>query len=160
LHIAGAGRARSKPRWFLGGGGARNRVAAFRQAGVLTEGAPFYLVFSPVSLLDSDHTEMLTETIACAASDSQCSVRLVVIDTLARAMAGGNENSSEDMGLAVKSIDAVKNASGAHVGIVHHSGKNEAMGARGHSSLRAAVDTEVELFRPENENVTTVCVKK
>jgi len=29
--------------------------------------------------------------------------------------------------------------------IIHHSGKDKNKGARGHSSLRAAVDTEIEI---------------
>jgi hypothetical protein len=34
---------------------------------------------------------------------------------------------------------------GPHLMVVHHCGKDEAKGARGHSSLRAATDTEIEL---------------
>jgi hypothetical protein len=44
--------------------------------------------------------------------------------------------------------------------LVHHCGKDEARGSRGHSSLRAAVDTEIELHRPEGGNVTTARVTK
>lgn len=44
--------------------------------------------------------------------------------------------------------------------MIHHCGKDEAKGARGHSSLRAAVDTEIEVFRPEGERVSTVRVTK
>lgn len=71
--------------------------------------------------------------------------RLIVIDTLSRALAGGNENASDDMGALVKNLDAIRAAFKAHVAIVHHKGKNEAAGARGHSLLRAATDTEVEV---------------
>jgi hypothetical protein len=72
--------------------------------------------------------------------------KLIVIDTLSRAIAGGNENASDDMGAFVKNLDALRAASKAHVAIVHHKGKNEAAGARGHSLLRAATDTEVEII--------------
>jgi hypothetical protein len=75
-------------------------------------------------------------------------------------MAGGDENSGKDMTFAVSTIDAVKQATGAHVAIVHHCGKDEAKGARGHSSLRAAVDAEIEVSRPEGERITTVRVTK
>ena len=61
---------------------------------------------------------------------------------------------------AVRSIDAIRAATGAHVLIVHHCGKDEARGARGHSSLRAAVDTEIEISRPDGETVSTVRVTK
>jgi hypothetical protein len=36
--------------------------------------------------------------------------------------------------------------------IVHHTGKDAAKGARGHSSLRAATDTEIELVADESGN--------
>jgi hypothetical protein len=86
--------------------------------------------------------------------------RLVILDTLARAMGGGDENKGQDMGTAVASMDSVRLATGAHVLLVHHCGKNEALGARGHSSLRAAVDTEIEISRADGENISTVRVTK
>lgn len=72
---------------------------------------------------------------------------LIVIDTLARAMAGGDENASTDMGAFVRNVDAIRAATGAHLMVIHHTGKDKAKGARGHSSLRAATDTELEVER-------------
>lgn len=72
-------------------------------------------------------------------------VGFIVIDTLARAMAGGDENSTKDMSAFVKNIDRLRAATGAHVMLVHHSGKVAANGARGSSALRAATDTEIEI---------------
>jgi hypothetical protein len=140
--------------------GTRNRVEAMRRENRLPDGAPFYLCFSPVSLLEPGHSKQLAESVKAAADQSNLPCRLVVIDTLARAMAGGDENGGRDMTRAVESMDAVRAATGAHVLLVHHCGKDEAKGARGHSSLRAAVDTEIELFRPEGEKITTVRVTK
>lgn len=70
-------------------------------------------------------------------------VRLVVIDTLNRALAGGDENSSQDMGKFIKCVDRIRDEGKVHVLVVHHAGKDLARGARGHSSLKAAVDTEI-----------------
>lgn len=72
-------------------------------------------------------------------------ISLIVVDTLARAMAGGDENSSVDMGMIVSSFDKLREHTKAHLMVVHHSGKNQAAGARGHSSLRASTDTEIEI---------------
>lgn len=72
-------------------------------------------------------------------------VGLIIFDTLSRAMAGGDENSSADMGALVKHCDAIRAATGAHVMFVHHTGKDASKGARGHSLLRAATDTEIEV---------------
>lgn len=70
---------------------------------------------------------------------------LLVIDTLARSMGQGDENTAPDMGAFVRNVDVIREKTLAHVMVIHHSGKDRAKGARGHSSLRAATDTEIEL---------------
>ena len=72
-------------------------------------------------------------------------IAMIVVDTLSRAMAGGDENGPTDMTSFIANLDALRDVTGAHIMIVHHSGKDTAKGARGHSSLRAATDTEIEL---------------
>lgn len=72
---------------------------------------------------------------------------LIIIDTLARSMGAGDENTGQDMGAFIASVDQIRAATGAHVMVIHHSGKDTSKGARGHSSLRAAVDTEIGLKR-------------
>lgn len=143
-----------------GSHGASNRIAALKQAGKLPEAAPFFLCFAPVSLLEAGHAGRMAETVREAGRQSAMPCRLVIIDTLARGMAGGDENSGQDMTRAVQAVDLIREATGAHVLIVHHCGKDEARGARGHSSLRAAVDTEIEVSRPEGQSITTVRVTK
>jgi len=49
------------------------------------------------------------------------------------------------MGLVVGRFDRIRLETGAHFLLIHRSGKDAAKGARGHSSLRAAVDTEIEV---------------
>jgi KaiC/GvpD/RAD55 family RecA-like ATPase len=68
----------------------------------------------------------------------------LIVDTLSRAMAGGDENSPVDMGRIVAAADRFRAETGAHFTYVHHTGKDAARGARGHSLLRAATDTELE----------------
>lgn len=80
----------------------------------------------------------------------------VTADTLARVMAGGNENSPEDMGALVRNADAVRHEIACAFEFIHHSGKNAALGARGHSSLRAATDTEVEVTNNDGLHVAEV----
>jgi hypothetical protein len=143
-----------------GTNGATNRIQAMMQAGRLQADSPFFLCFAPVSLLERGHAESLAASAAQAAAESGLPCRLVILDTLARAMAGGDENSGQDMTRAVQAIDTIRAATGAHVCVVHHCGKDEARGARGHSSLRAAVDTEIEVSRPEDGPITTVRVTK
>ena len=140
--------------------GAVNRIKAMRSRGILPKGAPFFLCFSAVNLLHPDHPEAIKRMIEKQSEIAGIPVRFVIIDTMARAMAGGEENSGKDMGEAVKSIDAVKESTGAHVCIIHHCGKDAAKGARGHSSLRAAIDTEIEVIHPEGDIYRTASVVK
>ncbi|MBQ5158854.1 DNA primase, partial [Citrobacter freundii] len=72
---------------------------------------------------------------------------LVVIDTLARCFGGNDENDARDMGAFIEGCDTIKQKTGATVLVVHHSGKDEAKGARGSSSFRAALDAEFHVKR-------------
>lgn len=83
-------------------------------------------------------------------------LKMIIVDTLARAIGGGDENSGQDMGMIVKHADAIRAYTSAHVSFVHHSGKDKAKGSRGHSSLRAAVDTEIEVSREEGDDFSNV----
>jgi hypothetical protein len=128
-----------------GGKSAENRIAALKTAYNLGD-FPLFLVPCAIDLLNNDaDTRPLIKLIQHAATTEGLPVRLVVIDTLSRAMAGGNENDSKDMGAFVRHIDVIRSAIDAHIMIVHHSGKDKARGARGHSLLRAATDTEIEV---------------
>lgn len=145
-----------------GGMGFRNRVSAWRADHDALE-TPVYFAAIPaaINLLNPDaHTGPLIETILAAASHMGVKVKLVVIDTLARAMAGGAENSSEDMGALVMNMDRIRAETGANVCFIHHSGKDQAKGARGHSSLRAAIDTEIEVIAGEDGATRTATIVK
>jgi hypothetical protein len=125
----------------------RKRVVAIRKD-TKTEGAdlPFGLVPCPVDLLDPKaDTQPLISLIKDFGQTCGIPVHMTVIDTLARAIAGGNENAPDDMGAFVGNLDHIRDATGCHLVVVHHSGKDKLKGARGHSSLRAATDTEIEI---------------
>lgn len=130
-----------------GGHGVRKRVVAFRQHYDLGElNVPFFLVPSAVNLLDpAADTGPLIELVKDAEANCGLPCVLIVIDTLARAMVGGDENSSEAMGAFIANADRIRESIGAAVVLVHHTGKDRSKGARGHSSLRAAVDTEIQI---------------
>ncbi|CRK75574.1 hypothetical protein NIG5292_01624 [Nereida ignava] len=72
-------------------------------------------------------------------------VDLLIIDTLAMSFGAGNENDGKDVTQFLSHIAEIRQKLSCHVMLVHHSGKDQGKGARGHSSLRAAVDTEIEV---------------
>ncbi len=145
-----------------GAHGIQNRVAAFAlTCGLAGQEIPFAIIPVALNLLDPEaDTSRLIAAIAEAAARMAIPVGLVVMDTLSRAMAGGNENSPEDMGALVANSDRIRQATGAHVAWIHHSGKDQAQGARGHSLLRAATDTEIEISRADNDSPSVAKVTK
>lgn len=128
------------------GGSARKRIEALKRRHDL-EDFDVVLVPCPVDLRSpAGDTKGLVELIR-EVEAQWGKVVMVVIDTLSRAMAGGNENGPEDMGALVKNVDRIRVACSAAVMLIHHTGKDAAKGARGHSLLRAATDTEIEVER-------------
>jgi len=137
-----------------GGIGINERLEAFHKHYRLNGHAPFYLLPAGIDLCNEqiDTEELIYEINAIQ------NVEMIVIDTLSRAMAGGNENSSDDMGAFIRNCDKIKERTKAHVMIIHHAGKDAARGARGHSALRAAVDTEIEVM--SDNGIITAEIKK
>lgn len=76
-------------------------------------------------------------------------VALVVIDTLSAAFSGLDENSVE-MATAVKHAKLIQDELGCAVVIIHHTGKDEDRGARGHSSLRGNVEQVIQIKGMKN----------
>jgi len=85
---------------------------------------------------------------------------LIVIDTVARVTPGADENSGQDMGRFIAALDRLCATTGAHVLVVHHIGKDATRGARGHSSLKAALDTEILVTLDDANKVRRVKVTK
>jgi hypothetical protein len=135
-----------------GGAGVHKRVAAlFKEHEAKGDDVPFYLVPYSVDLLHhSADVKPLVEAIRKVQERAGVRVEMVVLDTLSRALSGGDENSPIDMGMLVKHFDLIRAATGAHFLVVHHSGKDVAKGARGHSILKGATDTEIEIDSDRN----------
>ncbi|HAV8660533.1 TPA: AAA family ATPase [Escherichia coli] len=113
------------------------------------------IINAPVFPASPDYVEQVIRTAGLVKSRTGENVRLIVIDTLARCFGGNDENDSRDMGAFIQGCDAIKQATGATVLVVHHSGKDETKGARGSSAFRAALDAEYRISR-ENSDVTAL----
>ena len=123
-----------------------NRIYALAKLKYERTDVPLYVRPSPVDLLrPSVSLPELGKLCKEIEEDAGQPLQMIVVDTLSRAMAGGNENGPEDMTAFIANVDALRDFTKAHVMVVHHSGKDTAAGARGHSSLRAATDAEIEL---------------
>lgn len=122
-----------------GGAGIRNRLAAIKHERPDMASAPFTLL--PVGL--DLHGQ--GDALAVCEIMPDVAPALVVIDTLARSMGAGDENTAKDAAMFVRNCDLIREATGAHVMVIHHTGKDEDRGARGSSALRAAVDNEIQI---------------
>ena len=123
-----------------GGGGIKKRIAALRQRAGSEVSPDFYLSTASVDLrTPAGDTEAVIAT-----AQSIGPVGLIIVDTLSRALAGGDED-TKDLGAFVINADKIRRATGAHVLVIHHSGKDASKGARGGTVLRGAIDTEINI---------------
>jgi hypothetical protein len=106
-----------------------------------------YEINEPALFWDSEVPNLLNtaEVDARISAMQDAGIGLVVIDTLAHAIPGADENSAKDMGVAISNLIRIKQQLNATVLVVHHTGKDASKGARGSSSLKAAVDTEISV---------------
>lgn len=143
-----------------GGLGIEERLTAYRtHHKVDAAQVPFWLIPEPIDLCKTV-ADIALLIARLAEIKPALPIELIVVDTLSRAMAGGNENSPDDMGAFVRNLDRLRIETGAHVLVIHHAGKDEGRGARGHSLLKAAADTEIEVTKNGASGVATVAKQR
>jgi hypothetical protein len=147
-----------------GGGGITNRLKAIEQHHDIVPGeTPLYIVHEAVDLTgDTGVRNILTamrEIERGFDPENAPTIALIVIDTLARCFGSGDENSAADMGRLVANLDRLRAETGAHVAVVHHTGKDVSRGGRGSSALLGAIDTAIEVSR-DGTGIITAEVNK
>jgi len=137
LYIAGEG---------FGGLGAR--IMSTKINHNTKDGAEIYVIRNQLNLRSSaDDFNILMDSIDDLIQRTGIDLRLIMIDTLARSFGGGNENDSSDMGCWIHNCGRMQRKLDCALMAMHHSGKDILRGARGHSSLLGAVDTQLELTK-------------
>ena len=86
--------------------------------------------------------------------------RLIVIDTLAKAMAGLNENDAKDAGMFIEGIETLRDEFGSTILVIHHTGKDIERGARGSSAFFNGFDATLESHRPDRSLAVSLEVTK
>ena len=112
-----------------GHGSIGNRIAALAR----TFGdVPVWFIRARLLLADAaKHVDELVNVIVEEAAAKGLPMRWVIIDTLASAMAGMEENSAKDMGAAIAGMEAISSAVDCAVTVIHHSGKDTSQGNAG-----------------------------
>jgi RecA-family ATPase len=141
LYIAGEGKR-----------GIGKRIKGWRKKhGLEGVEVPFVLLPTAVEITDDQQRAKLCRTIEAAKVKAGFDIGLIVIDTVSRALSGGDENSAEAMGKFVAACDAIKaHAGGALLG-VHHSGKDKDRGMRGSTVLLGACDAVMKATKSDDQ---------
>ncbi len=102
----------------------------------------------------------LTSLIAALRELSGPPVGFIVVDTLARSMAG-DENSTSDMGTVVNACARLSEETDhSQVALVHHTGKDEARGPRGALALTGATDVLIGVQKPYDRTAIIHCERQ
>ncbi len=124
-----------------GRGGIAKRTMAWEKHNGLTLRDEVKFVLQDFSLNDPRDVDALAGEILSTAG-SGC---LVVIDTLNQSAPGADENASADMSRIIANAKRLGERVRGLVLLVHHAGKDQARGMRGHSSLFAAMDAVIKV---------------
>ena len=116
---------------------ARLRAAAEHKKSKL-ENADIYIAKRP--LVFSDETT-LSEFCREIEENHKGKIAVIIIDTMARAMVGTDENSSKDMSLFIYQCDQFRERFECSVVVLHHTG-HEGQRGRGSSARKGAADAE------------------
>lgn len=145
-----------------GARGVKKRLRAWRRHHGVTYSrqTPFVLLRSAIDIYkpDGDTTPLIAEIRQIAAM-FDVPLRMVVIDTLATASGGADENQAKDMGLVMANIARINEATGAHVCLVHHMNAGGTK-LRGSTAIYANVDQVVLVTRNETTKVRTAVLDK
>lgn len=143
-----------------GGGSIGNRIEALRRH-YRADDAPIAIIRSPINLFDSDaDPKRLSDAIRDAGGWLGIPIALVIIDTVSQTLGSGKEN-SDDMAAYMGNCLRVAAEFDALVLAIHHrSGDATNKNPRGHTSIRANVDTLILLERAEGSTTCSATIKK
>jgi hypothetical protein len=140
----------------------RRMVAMRRHYEVEGQGVPFYIVEN-VPDLGSPQTNLpalLAELDQLIARLGLGPVRAIALDTIARCMGEGDENSARDMGRFVTRCGEIERHFECVVGTVHHLGKDPTKGARGSNALGGAVDVTMQVEKGQGSSTVSITEMK
>ena len=117
---------------------------------------PFAIVGGVYDFRDSRTVVLLAELVQEVETITGQAVVLIVIDTISRALCGGDENSSKDMGAIVHATSILQDRTGAHIQWLHHVPLDGGERMRGHGALLGALDTTVHVAKADTMRTATV----
>jgi KaiC/GvpD/RAD55 family RecA-like ATPase len=135
-----------------GASGMRTRSKAWRQQhGYETKSKKFGLLGASVNFMDDDSGKKLIRSVRAYQRRTNGPLRMIVVDTVSRAMPGADENAQKEMTLFVRACDLLRDEFGCAVIGVHHANKSGEM--RGSTVLLGAGDFVLKLERKRGHSV-------
>ena len=139
-----------------GAAGFRNRLKAMIEAKSLDrETLDLHILAAAPNLLKTPDVVKLGNSVNQIGRFS-----IIVVDTLAQTMTGGDENSAQDMGIVIANCKALSQATGAVVVLITHTGKDATKGMRGSSALLGAIEAGIEISRDDHNRTATITKMK
>jgi hypothetical protein len=137
-----------------GARGMGKRIAAWQaHHGKTGEPAPLRMLVVPVSMMDPEQVKVLIATTKAAAETEGMPIGMIILDTVARLMTGGDESDTKDAGIFVHHCATLQSELGCDVIGVHHMGKDKDKEERGSTAFRGGADTMIRVDR-DGHNLT------
>lgn len=137
-----------------GQNGMRKRIKGIREHFKVEARGFQFIGVAPKLLEEDDIRSLAAEAMDADAemfAEEGIHLGLIVIDTTAASMQGGNENTSESMSVALANAQLLGQETGALVLLVSHPGKNEGLGVRGWSGQKGNSDAIIFLTNDEED---------
>ena len=93
-----------------------------------------------INLLDPEDVKRIVAAARQHEDKTGCQVRLLTIDTVQQSMIGADENSGKDMSNYLDAVARLRDRTGAHVQLIHHTPLRDLRRGRGHTSLAGMTD--------------------
>jgi len=146
------------PVLFCAGEGRANlnlRVRAWEEKHYGGKKVENFVLADPVPFIGED-----IEPFLAGARELHETYKLVVVDTVSRAMQGVNENAQEHASNFTRMAETIQRGLGATLLGLHHTGHGEASRARGSSVFGADADTIIKLERRPGGNTISLAMLK
>lgn len=135
-----------------GHGGIAKRVKAWSiENGIEVSELPFYISTVPAKLLEEDNVESVYTAIKQTAVSSGQNPGLIIIDTMARNLCGGNESDSGDIGMMYNHLTEYwRQPFECCIGIIAHVGHGDKGRPRGSYDIEASADFSYLVKKPDS----------
>ncbi|MDC1407924.1 AAA family ATPase [Candidatus Puniceispirillum sp.] len=136
--------------------GLGKRLKAWEAHHKIRDTGNFCVLPIAVNFREPSEVDKLIRSIEAADGEWAC----VVIDTVARSLSGGDENSATDAGVWIAVADRVRQSHGCALIGVHHSGKDTTRGMRGSSAFLGGVDTSLLVTKERDSRFVKLSCEK